>query len=137
MKVVGYIASDSLRLGFASHQIQNQSIQRFLLKRGATFLLSWTEYKGCAPMVLESLTREDFHDGICLYSLEQLGALANAPAVFRRLRENVGWIGFAREEIVCDSDESFAKAQELLWLQSNLMRSRGDLAMLAPFMSRP
>lgn len=135
MNVVGYIASDSFRWGFVPHQIQNQTILRFLSKRGATYLLAWAEYKGCAPMVLESLRREDFHDGICLYSLEQLGALADGPAMLRRLRDSAGWVGFAREELVCDSDESFAKAREMLWLQSNLMGPRNDLSSIAPFMS--
>lgn len=74
LKTVGYITSDPLKLGYISHLNQNQKNKRFVESQQYQFLLSWTEYKGKAFFVLRSLLLENFYEGICFYSIEQLGS---------------------------------------------------------------
>jgi sporadic carbohydrate cluster protein (TIGR04323 family) len=127
MNVVGYITSDGMGQGFVPHQIQNLMIRRFLESKGLRYLLSWTEHKGKAPFVLRSLLREIFYDGICFYSIEQLGGLPDAGRMLTEARARGLWVGFAREALVLDGvDEVMA----LLWFKRNLEGSRPDLGAL-------
>ena len=118
-KAVGYIASDSFQNGFVSHQFQNQTIKNFLSNQNYIFMLSWTEYKGCAPQVLKSLLQENFYDGICFYSIEQLLVVSDASALFQQLKNSGAWIGFARENIFFEGQHGFNDCLKLWWLLKN------------------
>lgn len=130
MRVVGYIASDSFRHGYVTHQVQNQAIRHFLSGQGREFLLSWSEFKGQAPLVLRSLLQEKFYQGICFYSLEQLEALPDPLTWFSILGRRADWVGFAREECFFTTTQGWGEAERLFCIKSQLDRPRPDLGEL-------
>jgi len=130
LKIVGYISSDYLKKGYTPHNIQNIQIRSFLKELNHTFLLSWTEYSGMCPFVFNSLLEEDFYDGICFYSIEQLFNFPEPLNQIKKLAELNIWIGFANEKIAINSKTDIEEAQRLLLLKSVAEGSREDLKFL-------
>jgi sporadic carbohydrate cluster protein (TIGR04323 family) len=127
MKIVGYITSDFLRKGFVAQQIQNMSIRKFLEERRLQYLLSWSEYKGKAPFVLTSLLQENFYEGICFYSVEQLYTMANLQECLTQIKSRELWLGFACESFVVDDVQ---EALSFIWMKRELEKKREDLGYL-------
>ena len=127
LNIVGYITSDSLRTGFVSQQVQNQAIGSFLAGQSHLFLLSWTEFKGCAPFIFRSLLKEKFYDGICFYSLEQLASFPESMEVLKSLSSSGRWTGFAKEGVFFQGALGFQEIARLWWLKSEFERPRLDL----------
>lgn len=127
MKIVGYITSDPMYLGFVSHQHQNQIIKNFVEEREHQFLLSWTEYKGASPFVFRSLLKESFFEGICFYSIEQLESTRESMNWIQRLSETGLWIGFAREGVFFQGALGLDEVKRLAWLKRTLDQKRPEL----------
>jgi sporadic carbohydrate cluster protein (TIGR04323 family) len=130
LKIVGYITTDSLNAGFIPHQIQNITIKQFTEDQGHQFLLSWTEYINKAPLVLKSLLQENFYEGICFYSIEQLNHIDHASDLLKLLSEKNYWIGFSREKKIFRGKNGLTDVLELWWLKKNSEGPRKDLTNL-------
>jgi sporadic carbohydrate cluster protein (TIGR04323 family) len=130
LKIVGYITSDSLNSGFIPHQMQNANIKHFTEEEGHQFLLSWTEYIGKAPMVFKSLLQENFYEGICFYSIEQLNHIENAGNLLKFLSQQNYWIGFSREKLFFQGENGLSNVSKLWWLKTKLESSKRDLGNL-------
>lgn len=115
-KIVGYITSRHLKDGFIPQQMQNLLIKNFLENLKHNFLLSWTEYKGAPSLVFDSLLLENFYDGICFYSLEQIFYFDDPLNYLYKLKNKNIWIGFAREGLFFKGDSSFDIVLKTWWL---------------------
>ncbi len=82
------------------------------------------------PFVFNSLLEEDFYDGICFYSIEQLFNFPEPLNQIKKLAELNIWIGFANEKIAINSKTDIEEAQRLLLLKSVAEGSREDLKFL-------
>lgn len=125
--IAGYVTSDVLPSGFFSHQVQNFATRRFVEAQGHAYSLSWTEFKSRAPMMLASLLEEDFYEGICFYSVEQLSTISDAFEWIAKIRGRGLWLGFAREALTVTDAESVEKIRSLVWLKKNVEGPRPDL----------
>lgn len=115
-KIVGYITSNHLRDGFIPHQLQNLLIKNYIESLGSVFLLSWTGYKNTPTLVCDSLLLENFYDGICFYSLEQIMQFPEPLDYFYKLKNKKIWVGFAKENLFFYDDESFEYVLKIAWL---------------------
>lgn len=97
MKFVGYITSDPLSFGFIPHNVQNFTIKNFLTKNDHQFLLSWTEYKNHSKLAFNSLCDENYFQGICFFSWEQLSTFPDVKSKLNSLLEKGFVLSFARE----------------------------------------
>lgn len=122
MKCVGYITSDPLKSGFIPHSVQNLSIKNFLFKKQCEFILSWTEYKNHSQLAFRSLCQEDYYDGICFYSLEQLADMPASRYTLQRLVERRKVIGFAREGVWLTSMDEWQSFLEDFTLNQLILR---------------
>ena len=122
LNIVGYIASDPFADGFVSHQVQNASIKNFLNLQNKNLLLSWAEYQNQGGTVFKSLLKEDFYQGICLFSMEQLWQLKSFPNPLEVLKKRCSWVGFARENIFFENENDFKKVCKLLWLKKQVAK---------------
>ena len=117
-KIVGYITSSQLRDGFVSQQVQNLMIKNFLENLDYDFLLSWTEYKETPSLVFDSLFLENFYDGICFYSLQQIFKFSKPLEYLYKLKNKKIWVGFAQEGLFFNSDLSFETVLKTWWLMT-------------------
>ncbi len=127
MKVVGYITSDPLHEQYIPFGMQNRIIKEFVEGQGKTFMLSWTEARQMAPWMLDSLLQENFYQGICFYSLDQLLSIPQADDYLARLSTLNIWIGFALEKLSFRGNENLMEVVSLLHLKKLSSFPRKDL----------
>jgi sporadic carbohydrate cluster protein (TIGR04323 family) len=126
VKFVGYITSDPLSSGFVPHNIQNLSIKNFLNKNEHEFLLSWTEYKNKSQLAFNSLYEENYFEGICFYSWEQLSSLTDIQSKLVNLIERGTMLSFARENLWVKNFEELELFMENYFLSRCIIQT-GDL----------
>lgn len=119
-KIVGCITSSSLREGFIPHHIQNMMLKNYVESHGNSFLLSWTEYKDNPSLVGRSLLNENFYDGICFYSIEQIFNFTDALEFLYELKRRNIWVGFAKEHLYFKAEHQFESVLKIWWLKYNL-----------------
>lgn len=128
--IVGYITSDSLTRGFIPHAFQNFQIRSFVQNSGHNYLLSWTEQKKMSPFILNSLLEEDFYDGICFYSLEQLFLFPKSLNLIMNLSQKKIWVGFALEKLSVEGEQGLQGLIQLYKLKKLIEGPRQDLERL-------
>jgi sporadic carbohydrate cluster protein (TIGR04323 family) len=133
LKIAGYITSNSLKKGFIAHNIQNNQIRSFVQMQKHNYLLSWTEFLNKCPFVFNNLLQENFYNGICFYSIEQLYDFPNSIDLLINLSKSNLWIGFAAEGLFFQSDYKFDQVLQIFKLKKLTDGSREDLKFLWAF----
>lgn len=128
LNVVGYITSEPFSDGFVSHQIQNSTIRSYIAQNQKNLLLSWTEYVGKSNIVFDSLQIENFYQGICFYSMDQLWQMKNPFEVLETLRKRNIWIGFAKESAAFTASVGYREVLKLFWLKTQVEQNQRSLS---------
>lgn len=129
-KIVGYISSDLIKGGVIPQSLQNLAIRNFISKNEGIFLQSWTEHHGRSPYMLEALLSQNFYDGICFFSIEQITHLEDVGQMMTNCFERGLWLGFALEEMKIESKEELESLLKIIPLKKILDNNREDLLWL-------